>query len=477
MTLSSTVGSFDHPLMSEGVQHLLASIEDGIFVLDKNFHLVYFNQPARRHIFNFYSFFCEIGEDVIPLLPEERRGPIKSYFEKVLEGESIRYVHEIPKEQNFSLWVDCHYFPMRNSWGHIIGIGGMLKDITERRTYRLELEQKSLEMSSILQSITDGFFTMDRNWIIRYANRQAAALVGLNADDAIGKSMKELFPNPSTFIFFSAYQKAFDTGLPVRAEGYFAPMDKWLDITVYPSKDLLTIYGRDITEKRKLEEKLLQLKLAEQKMVIQATIEGQEKERELLSTELHDNVSQVLTTTKLYLEMAAAKENSHYEIMKKSIDNLTVAINDLRLISYSLIPSSINDIGIIDSIKELIEPYKGVQKFEIHFAYEGDFDFLPPSFKVNLFRIIQERLHFLAINSGASNVWIGLHSKDSLELAIKDDSIEKEKSGAAEINFATIRNRTELYDGTATICTSPGKGCIITLDFPLPDMKMAMGGY
>lgn len=465
MMLSSSVGSFEHPLITEGVQHLLSSIEDGLFVLDTNFHVVYFNQPARQHLLNFYDFICEVGDDVMPLLPAERRGPLKSYFKKVLTGDSIRYIHEIQKEENISLWVDCHYFPMRDKWGNVIGIGGMLKDITERRTYRVKLEEKSNEMSSILQSITDGFFTLDRNWVIRYANRQAAALVGLHPDHAIGRNMKDLFPNPSTFIFFAAYQKAFDTGEPVRAEGYYAPMDKWLDLTVYPSRDLLTIYVRDITEKRKLEETLLQLKLAEQKMVIQATIEGQEKERELLSTELHDNVSQVLTTTKLYLEMAAVKENGNYGILKKSIDNLSSAINDLRLISYSLIPSTINDLGIVASIRELIEPY--LLKFDIDFSHEGNFDWMSSGFKVNLFRIMQERLHYIAINSGAAKVWISLRSVDSLELVIRDDGREKEKSGAAEINFATIRNRTELYDGTATICTTPGKGCIITLDFPL----------
>ena len=470
MTFSFKTGSFEHPLMADGVKHLLESIEDGIFVLDINLHVVYFNQPARQHLLNFYNFICEIGDPVLPLLPDDRRSALEYYFRRVLNGESIRYIHEIPKDNSNSIWVDCHYFPLKDHLGNIICIGGMLKDISERRIYRLKLEEKSMELTSILESITDGFFTLDRNWTIRYANNQAGALVGLKANDALGKNIKELFPNPSTATFFDAYQKAFDTGQPVRVEGYFSPLDKWLDVTIYPTRDQLTVYGRDVTEKKKLEQKLLELKLTEQKMVIKATIQGQEKERELLSTELHDNISQVLTTTKLYLEMAASNNIDKPHLIKKSVDNLTSAINDLRLISYSLLPSTINDIGIVDSIKELVQPYKAAEKFNVHYDFEGEWMDLSSGFKVNLFRIIQERLQVIAINSGASNVWIQLRSGNQFELSIKDDGKEKEQTGVTELHFATIRNRTELYDGIATISTYP-QGCQVLLRFPYESCK------
>ncbi|MGZ5286233.1 MAG: PAS domain-containing sensor histidine kinase [Flavisolibacter sp.] len=465
MSLTSSVGSFEHPLSSDKVQQMLSIIDDGFFILDNSLRVVYFNQMTRHHLWNFYDFNCEVGDKVIPLLPEDRRGPIESFFKRVLQGESIRYTHEIPKKEGHTLWVDCHYFPLRNKHGEITGIGGSLKDITAKYLYRLQLEEKSQEMTDILESIGDGFFTMDKNYIIRYANSQAAKLVGLTPEFSIGKSLKDLFPNPSTKRFFNGYQKAFETGQPVRVEGYYAPLDKWLDISIYPSNDMLTVYGRDITQKRKLEEKLLELKLAEQKMVIQATIEGQEKERELLSNELHDNVSQVLTTTKLYLELATSEKNqSPSALLQKSIENLTAAINDLRLISYALLPSTLNDMGIIDSIHELIEPYRHAKKFEVSFAHSGDMQKLSGAFKVNLFRIIQERLHNIAICSRASSVKIWLSCSDEVEVSLQDDG--KGLSAVSEIHLATIRNRTELFDGIATINQSPYKGTLIHLIFP-----------
>ncbi len=465
MSLSSSVGSFDHPLSTSLVSQMLSMIDDGLFILDDSLRVVYFNQVSRNHLWNFYNFICEIGDHVIPLLPEDRRGPLENFFRKVLSGENIRYTHEIPKKDGHSIWVDCHYFPLRDNHGDIIGIGGSLKDISAKYQYRLQLEEKSREMTSILESIGDGFFTMDSNYIIRYANRQAAQLVGLSPEYSIGKSLKDLFPNPSTDLFFNGYRKAFETGEPVRVEGYYAPLDKWLDISIYPSDDMLTVYGRDITQKKKLEERLLELKLSEQKMVIQATIEGQEKEREMLSTELHDNVSQVLTTTKLYLELAAGEKNPlPSPLLQKSISNLSAAINDLRLISYSLLPSTLIDMGITDSIQELIQPYRSTKKFEVAFAYSGEMQKLSGAFKVNLFRIIQERLHNIAICSKASLVRIWLTCSEELELSIQDDG--KDLSAASEIHFATIRNRTDLFDGIATINQSEFKGTLIHLVFP-----------
>ncbi len=465
MSLSSSVGSLEHPLSSPLVQQMLSIVDDGFFILDHSLRVVYFNHNSRHHLWNFYNFICEVGDYVIPLLPENRRAPLENFFKRVLSGESIRYTHEITKKEGRSIWVDCHYFPLRDSKGEINGIGGSLKDITAKYQYRLQLEEKTREMTDILESIGDGFFTMDRDYVIRYANSQAAQLVGLSPEYSIGKSLRDLFPNPSTDSFFNGYQKAFETGQPVRVEGYYAPLDKWLDISIYPSNDMLTVYGRDITQKRKLEEKLLELKLSEQKMVIQATIEGQEKERELLSNELHDNVSQVLTTTKLYLELAAAEKNqSPSALLQKSIDNLSAAINDLRLISYSLLPSTLNDMGIIESIHELIEPYRNTKKFEVMFAHSGEMQNLSGTFKVNLFRIIQERLHNVAICSKAATVKIWLSCSNEVELSIQDDG--KDLSAASEIHFATIRNRTELFDGTASINQSPLKGTLIHLVFP-----------
>jgi PAS domain S-box-containing protein len=462
---TSTVGSFEHPLILQGVQHLLSSIEDGIFVLDDSLRIVYFNQPTKKHLYNFYGFLGEVGQEVMPLLPEERRGPLLFYFTKVLNGESIRYTQEIAKIDAPSLWVECHYFPLKNVEGKIIGVGGTLKDISERQTYRIQLEDKSKELGSILQSITDGFFTLDRQWIIRYANRQAATLVGLTPEAAIGKNIKELFPSPSTLTFFTAYEKAFETGLPVSAVDYYSPLDKWLDVSIYPSNDLLTIYARDVTEKRKLEEQLLQLKLSEQKTVIAATIQGQEKERELLSAELHDNVSQVLTTTKLYLEMAAEQPHLNAKLLKKSIENLSATINDLRLISYSLLPSTLNDIGVVDSINELIQPYIAAKKFRVAFSFNGDLHLLSTGFKVNLFRIIQDQLHNIAIHTGASNVWLRLETGEQLTLTMNDNGKSMFENG--EMSMATIRNRTELYDGTAHFSYASETGNRMFLSFPM----------
>ena len=61
---------------------------------------------------------------------------------------------------------------------------------------------------------------------------------------------------------------------------------------------------QDITQRKKLEQELLSNELERQKAINQATVDTQEQERSEIGKELHDNVNQVLTTTKLYLDLA-----------------------------------------------------------------------------------------------------------------------------------------------------------------------------
>ena len=62
---------------------------------------------------------------------------------------------------------------------------------------------------------------------------------------------------------------------------------------------------QDITGRKELEQKLLEQEIGKQKLLTQATIDGQEKERKEIGKELHDNINQILSTTKLYLDLAA----------------------------------------------------------------------------------------------------------------------------------------------------------------------------
>jgi PAS domain S-box-containing protein len=119
---------------------------------------------------------------------------------------------------------------------------------------------------------------------------------------------------------------------------------------------------QDITEKREMEKKLLNQELNRQKLIAQAVVEAQEKERSLIGKELHDNVNQILSTSKLYLEVARNDDKERSNLIDMSTKGISDAINEIRTISRSLVPSSIGDLGLVESIQDLVEKHKADKK-------------------------------------------------------------------------------------------------------------------
>jgi len=223
--------------------------------------------------------------------------------------------------------------------------------------------------------------------------------------------------------------------------------------------------AQDVTEKKRLEEELLN----QQKAITQATISTQEKERTEISKELHDNVNQVLTTTKLYLDLAIANPELKDELIGKSSKNIISVITEIRKLSQSLMIPSLEDLGLIDSIEDLVESINATKKIHAVFVHEKiDEGILNENQKLTLFRITQEALNNIVRHANATRTTIELsNNKKKVQLTIKDngqgfDSFSTKK-GAGLNN---IRNRVYLLSGQLTINTHPGKGCTLVVELP-----------
>lgn len=121
-----------------------------------------------------------------------------------------------------------------------------------RRTKRRLTDESSIE---ILESISDAFVALDREWHYTYVNRAAERIVGFRREEMLGRTVWDLFPQEGTR-FERALRRAMDEGITIRFEEYYAPLAIWLEGTVYPSADGVVVYARDITEHRRMDEAL-----------------------------------------------------------------------------------------------------------------------------------------------------------------------------------------------------------------------------
>ncbi len=102
-------------------------------------------------------------------------------------------------------------------------------------------------IANILESITDGFFAVDREWRFTYLNGRAEQIVGLKREEVQGKRLWDEFPELAGSVFRQELERAIDSQRPIEFSAPYAPLNLWLDVHAYPSADGLAVYFQDIT--------------------------------------------------------------------------------------------------------------------------------------------------------------------------------------------------------------------------------------
>ena len=226
----------------------------------------------------------------------------------------------------------------------------------------------------------------------------------------------------------------------------------------------------DYTHRAHLEREIDDLRVTAQKNIMKATLEGQEKQREEIGKELHDNINQVLATVWLLLSLLRTEDAAKVDIISKSKESVSYCIDEIRRLSHSLTPPSLKEITLRESIEGLIKNIPFVKGEQVKLDIAGlEEDTLSDGLKVNIYRIIQEQLNNILNYSSASLIQVRLtRNYYNLTLLIEDNGrgfdVKARRKG---IGLANIMNRAELYNGQAVIESSPGAGCTVLVIFAI----------
>jgi len=232
----------------------------------------------------------------------------------------------------------------------------------------------------------------------------------------------------------------------------------------------------DISNEKRLSQQLKekealihQENIRRQKELSEAVIQAEEKERSQIGRELHDNVNQLLSATKLFISVLSAHTKDQQQVKQKSIEYVQMAIDEIRKVSKELVAPQAKEQSIVESIRGMVDDLELVSEMKIRFIHDLESDLLTSGKKVALFRIVQEQLKNTMTHSGADTVTIFLQSKNNeLQLIIEDDGqgfdTTQTRSG---IGLSNIQERVKFYNGTVNIETSKGKGCKLTVSIPV----------
>ena len=115
------------------------------------------------------------------------------------------------------------------------------------------------EKNRILESIRDGFFAVSKDWTVTYWNKEAENLTGIEREDIVGKSIWKTYYRNIPLRFYNLYLKATKENIPVRFEEQSGRLNKWFEVSAYPTSDGLTVYFKDITERKLTESQLKEM--------------------------------------------------------------------------------------------------------------------------------------------------------------------------------------------------------------------------
>lgn len=223
-------------------------------------------------------------------------------------------------------------------------------------------------------------------------------------------------------------------------------------------------FEKEIEEKVNLEIRLKESQIAE------AILDAKELERSDIGKELHDNVNQLLGASRLYLDMAKRDDNNREMYLNRSSEYTLTAIEEIRKLTKSLTADIIKNFGLYEAISKIcrdtMESNPVIVNYKMDILLEKKMD---DKLKLNIFRIVQEQFNNISKHAQAAHVSVSLsQAQKKILLIVSDDgrgfNTEKKENGIGMIN---IQSRAESYKGTAHFTSSPGRGCVLKVIFPV----------
>src|SRR5690606_13931596 len=230
---------------------------------------------------------------------------------------------------------------------------GSIQDIDTQKNVEIELLRTIKEKEDILESIGDGFITVDREWRVTYWNKMAEIFAQVKKSEILGNILWDTVPHLIDSPLYLPFQKAMSTRTVQQAEAIYKPTNRWYDNTVFPSPTGLSIFFRDITERKESDIKLMELNEELRKYTSELIISN--KELEQFSYIISHNLRAPVANIKGLLE--AMDDGSNPEEVQRTLrESLSLSVHALDDV--------ITDLNSILKVKTEVKEKKELVSFD-----------------------------------------------------------------------------------------------------------------
>ncbi|HNP21813.1 MAG TPA: PAS domain S-box protein [Panacibacter sp.] len=467
---------------------LINNTHDLIWSVDCNFNLITSNEAFDKLVYRITGKKPQKNRNVFyPALSNRVKERHKHYYLRAFSGETFT-VTEHDEQANF--WSEISFYPIYEGRS-VIGTACYSRNITEKKKSEQALKRSfdekqalALKLSAILNTLPANIALLDSGGNILEVNdswrkfaeengfEAASSCIGANYIDIFRKSFGGAAEDSG------AVAEGLEAILRHKKQEFVFEYACHLHETKRWSRMIATalqdkayagavVMHIDVTQLRVMEQERLHAKKEEQRIITKAILTGQERERNHIGRELHDNINQLLTGTKIYLSLAGHKNKEVKEVIQYPMELIDASIKEIRSLCHDMV-TPLNNIHLQELLGDLITKLQQTEKIKTDYVYTVPDGIVSEELQLNIYRIVQELVNNILKHADAENVTVIVEINERhINITVTDDGkgfdTTKKRNG---IGISNIINRVESFDGAIRIESTPGKGCKTSIDIP-----------
>jgi len=204
--------------------------------------------------------------------------------------------------------------------------------------------------------------------------------------------------------------------------------------------------------------------------LLQSQLETHEATLHQISEEIHDNIGQLLSSTKMLLGITGMNMDNTPDTFKTAEATLSKAIQDLRALSKSLNKEWLHQFNIVDNLKAEVERINAARTIHAEYITSTSYLPMPAEAQVMLFRIVQEALQNSIKHAQAQHIAIKtIFTNEHITITVEDDGIGIHGEGKplTGVGILNMQHRTKLLGGTIDWNVIPEKGTQVRITLPV----------
>jgi len=445
------------------------SIHHGVILCDGEGYITYWNK-ATEEIFGYTKKEAE-GKHLSFVLLKEARNELEKLISHKDSKSAASGRWPCKHKKHAHVWTDLRFNKINEGKNTGTQIIATVCNIQSLKSVEKELEESEAHKQAILESSVDGIITINEKGLIQSFNKAAQKIFGYHENEVVGQNIKILMPLPysekhDTYIrsyLETGEKKIIGKGREVQGlkkDGTVFPIDLSVGETMWNENRIFTGIIKDITDRKELEKRVLEIS---------------NEERKRIGQDLHDGLGQMLTGIRMISENLARKLKANGIPGADEVEEISKMISETdefaRSITHDMVEVDLEENGLDMALQKLCK--RNEKMFNVNFKYqnEGDVYIEKDSIAINLYRIAQEAMHNAVKHGKADLIMVRLSNTGRhTSLIITDNGVgfsdEHDLNENKGMGIKIMKYRTGLMGGIFEITRADKEITIVRCMIP-----------